>query len=104
MIRASLGKRSSDAQSANGSDGKSLWRTTRPANAARLRKDAIAFAAKAEKAFGKFDFVNAAFAAENSWRSAAAYRDLALGLAPGTSELQKGTQKAGAASCPSAHR
>src|SRR5829696_2844530 len=63
-----------------------------PADAARLRKDAIDFATKAENAFAKFDFVNATFAAQNAWRSAAAYRDLALGLPAGTSELQKGTK------------
>src|SRR5215210_4476764 len=75
-----------------------------PADAARLRKDAIDFATKAEHAFAKFDFVNATFAAQNAWRSAAAYRDIALGLAPGTSELEKGTKKEGASDCPSAHR
>jgi hypothetical protein len=75
-----------------------------PANAARLRQEAIANAARAETLFAKFDFVNATFAAQKSWRAAAAYRDLALGLAPGTSELQKGTKKEGASACPSAKR
>ena len=59
---------------------------------------------KAETAFARFDFVNATFAAQKAWRSAAAYRDLALGLAPGTSELEKGTKKEGASACPSAKR
>lgn len=75
-----------------------------PANAARLRQEAIANAKRAETLFAKFDFVNATFAAQKSWRSAAAYRDLALGLPPGTSELQKGTKKEGASACPSAKR
>jgi hypothetical protein len=73
-----------------------------PADAARLRKEAIDAAAKAEKLFTRFDFVNATFAAQRAWRAAAAYRDLARGLTPGTSELQKGTKLEGAASCPSA--
>ena len=75
-----------------------------PANAARLRKEAIDNSKRAETLFARFDFVNATFAAQKAWRSAAAYRDLALGLAPGTSELQKGTKKEGASACPSATR
>lgn len=75
-----------------------------PANAARLRKEALSASAKAEGLFAKFDFVNATFAAQKAWRAAAAYRDLALGLAPGTSELEKGTRKEGAEACPSAKR
>jgi hypothetical protein len=75
-----------------------------PADAARLRQEAISNAARAETLFAKFDFVNATFAAQKAWRAAAAYRDLALGLAPGTSELQKGTKKEGASACPSAKR
>ena len=75
-----------------------------PADAARLRKEAIDNSKRAEALFAKFDFVNATFAAQKAWRAAAAYRDLALGLAPGTSELQKGTKKEGASSCPSAKR
>jgi len=39
---------------------------------------------------------------ETMERAAANYRDIALALAPGTSELQRGTAKAGASSCPSA--
>ena len=73
-----------------------------PADAARLRKEAISAAKKAEDLFARFDFVNAVFAAQRAWRAAAAYRDLALGLAPGTTELEKGTRKGGAAECPSA--
>ena len=73
-----------------------------PANAARLRQEAIDNSKRAETLFARFDFVNATFAAQKAWRSAAAYRDLALGLAPGTSELQKGTKKEGASACPSA--
>jgi len=75
-----------------------------PANAARLRKEAIDNSKRAETLFARFDFVNATFAAQKAWRSAAAYRDIALGLAPGTSELQKGTKKEGASACPSATR
>ena len=75
-----------------------------PANAARLRKEAIDGQKKAEAAFARFDFVNATFAAQKAFRAAAAYRDLALGLPPGTTELQKGTKKEGASACPSAKR
>jgi len=75
-----------------------------PSDAARLRREALSASAKAEGLFAKFDFVNATFAAQKAWRAAAAYRDLALGLAPGTSELEKGTRKEGAEACPSAKR
>ena len=75
-----------------------------PANAARLRKEAIDGQTKAEAAFARFDFVNATFAAQKAFRSAAAYRDLALGLPPGTTELEKGTKKEGASACQSAKR
>jgi hypothetical protein len=75
-----------------------------PANAARLRQEAISSAAKAETLFAKFDFVNATFAAQKAYRAAAAYRDLALGLPAGTTELQRGTKKEGASACPSAKR
>ena len=75
-----------------------------PRDAARLRKESIDAQAKAEKAFARFDFVNATFAAQTAWRAAAAYRDIAMGLEPGTSELEKGTRKEGAAACPSAKR
>ncbi|HUP33261.1 MAG TPA: hypothetical protein VM184_09540 [Gaiellaceae bacterium] len=75
-----------------------------PKDAARLRKEALSASAKAEGLFAKFDFVNATFSAQKAWRAAAAYRDLALGLAPGTSELEKGTRKEGAESCPSSKR
>lgn len=52
--------------------------------------------------FAAFDFIGAAFAAQKAWRNAASLRDDALGLAPGTTELQRGTKLAGASSCPSA--
>ncbi|MDQ3668814.1 MAG: PPC domain-containing protein [Actinomycetota bacterium] len=67
-----------------------------------LRKAALDATAKAESLFAKFNFVKATYAAQTAWRNAAAYRDLALGLPAGTSELQKGTKLAGAESCPSA--
>jgi hypothetical protein len=72
-----------------------------PSKARTLRADAISAIAKAELAFSRFDFVRSTFSAQLAWRKAAAYRDLALGLAPGTSELQKGTKKEGASGCPS---
>ncbi len=75
-----------------------------PAEAAALRKEAIAASAKAEALFAKYDFVNAVFAAQKAWRAAAAYRDIAMQLAPGTSELEKGTRKTGAEGCVSAKR
>lgn len=75
-----------------------------PAKAARLRREAISNSARAETLFARFDFVNSTFAAQKAWRSAAAYRDLALGLPPGSSELAKGTKKEGASACPSAKR
>ncbi|MBA3364481.1 MAG: PPC domain-containing protein [Actinobacteria bacterium] len=75
-----------------------------PAAAQTLRKSAISKIVKAEKLFARFDFVNAVYAAQSAWRDAAAYRDLARGLAPGTSELEKGTKLAGAEGCASAAR
>ena len=57
---------------------------------------------EARRSFAKFDFIAASFAAQKAWRAAAAYRDQALGLAPGATELEKGTRLAGASSCPSA--
>jgi hypothetical protein len=74
-----------------------------PAKARRLRSEAISFSAKAETLFARFDFINATFAAQRAWRSAAAYRDLARVLAPGSTELEKGTKKEGAEACPSAN-
>ena len=68
----------------------------------RLRSEAISSIQKAEYAFSRFDFVAATFAAQTAWRKAAALRDLALGLAPGTTEIEKGTQSAGAGACGSA--
>jgi hypothetical protein len=75
-----------------------------PANAQRLRSEAIDAIRKSEKLFARFDFVNATFAAQRAWLAAAAYRDGARGLAPGTSELEKGTKLAGAESCASAQQ
>ena len=75
-----------------------------PADAAAYRRAALSMTRKAESRFAAFDFVNAAYAAQSAWRAAAAYRDLALGLPPGTSELQKGTKKEGASACPSAQK
>ena len=72
-----------------------------PSKAQRLRREAISAIGAAEQSFGRFDFIRATFSAQTAWRKAAAYRDLALGLAPGTTELQKGTKKEGASSCPS---
>jgi hypothetical protein len=63
----------------------------------KLRKSAIASMDTAA-----FDFIGGAFAAQKAWRAAAALRDDALGLTPGTTEIQKGTKLAGASSCPSA--
>ncbi|MGH3102917.1 MAG: PPC domain-containing protein [Gaiellaceae bacterium] len=73
-----------------------------PAAAARLRKRAIDQMELAETLFARFDFVKATFAAQKAFRAAAAYRDLARGLAPGTTELGYGTKKEGAESCQSA--
>jgi hypothetical protein len=73
-----------------------------PKAAARLRTKAINQSKAAETAFSKFDFVGSTFAAQKAWRAAAAYRDLARGLAPGTTELEKGTKKEGASACASA--
>jgi hypothetical protein len=61
-------------------------------------------AAIAEAAFAKWDFVNAVFASQAAYRAAAAYRDMARGLPPGTTELERGTKKAGAEACPSAKK
>ena len=49
-------------------------------------------AAKAEAAFGKWDFVSAVFVSQAAYRAAAAHRDLARGLPPGTTELERGTK------------
>jgi hypothetical protein len=68
----------------------------------KLRDRAISMSAKAEVLFARFDFVNAAFAAQKAWRAAAAYRDLARALPAGTTEVEKGTKKDGAGACPSA--
>jgi hypothetical protein len=77
--------------------------TTKLSDKARkLRQTALDSMAKAQSLFAGFDFVNATFAAQAAWRAAAAYRDIALKLMPGTTELQHGTQASGASSCPSA--
>jgi hypothetical protein len=73
-------------------------------DAQRLRKTALTSMDTARQKFAAFDFIKASFAAQKAWRAAAAYRDLALGLAPGTTELQTGTKLAGASSCPSAQQ
>jgi hypothetical protein len=73
-----------------------------PADARALRTTAIDMSKKAEALFAKFDFVNATYAAQAAFRAAASYRDLALGLAPGTTELEHGTKKTGAEACVSA--
>jgi hypothetical protein len=70
----------------------------------KLRKSAISSMDTARQRFTAFDFIGAAFAAQKAWRAAAALRDDALGLTPGTTEIQKGTKLAGASSCPSATR
>jgi hypothetical protein len=75
-----------------------------PPSALSLRNEAISMAAKAEAAFAKWDFANAVFAAQAAYRAAAAYRDEARGLPPGTTELERGTKKTGAEACPSAKK
>jgi hypothetical protein len=75
-----------------------------PPDAAAYREAAIDRIAKAESLFAKFDFVNATYASQAAFRAAAAYRDLARGLAPGTTEIEHGTKKAGAEGCVSAQR
>jgi hypothetical protein len=75
---------------------------TLSAAAQRRRQKAISGLADAQAKFAAFDFVKATFAAQKAWRAAAGYADLALDLAPGTTELQHGTNVTGAASCPSA--
>jgi hypothetical protein len=70
----------------------------------RLRTNAITSMNTARTKFTAFDFIGAAFAAQKAWRAAAALRDDALGLARGTTELQRGTKLSGAASCPSAQQ
>lgn len=64
-----------------------------PARAAEVRSNALANMAEAQALFADFDFVRATFAAQEAWRAASEYRDLALGLEPGTSQVEKGTQK-----------
>ena len=73
-----------------------------PSLARKLRQRAIDQSLKAEALFTRFEFVAATFAAQRAWRAAAAYNDLANGLAPGSTEVQKGTRKEGAAACASA--
>jgi hypothetical protein len=59
---------------------------------AQHRRVAVARAAQAQSLFAGFTFVEATFAAQDAWQAAAAYRDAALDLEPGASELAKGTQ------------
>jgi hypothetical protein len=73
-----------------------------PDKARKLRQTALDSMAKAQTLFAGFDFVKATFAAQTAWRAAAAYDDLARGVPLGTTELEHGTQVAGASSCPSA--
>jgi hypothetical protein len=73
-----------------------------PSKARRLRSEAVNAMAKAETSFARFDFVRATFAAQTAWRKAAAFRDLALGLEPGSTEIEKGTAAEGATACTSA--
>src|SRR5262249_14432782 len=73
-----------------------------PDTARADRQAALQNMATAQTLFSRFDFVNATFAAQKAWRAAAAYRDLALVLKPGTTEMNHGTNVTGAASCPSA--
>jgi hypothetical protein len=73
-----------------------------PGSARTNRQTAIDSMASAQKLFAGFDFVNATFAAQKAWRAAAAYRDTALGLPPGTSEIEHGTNVCDAGACPSA--
>ena len=70
--------------------------------AQRRRQKALDGLAKARSLFAGFDFVNATFAAQKAWIAAAGYRDLALNLPPGTTEIEHGTQVSGASACPSA--
>jgi hypothetical protein len=72
------------------------------AAAQKKRQTALDSTAKAQQLFAGFDFVNATFAAQKAWRAAAGYRDLALQLAPGTTELQHGTRVSDPSACPSA--
>jgi hypothetical protein len=72
------------------------------AAAQRRRQNAIDRLAKAQTLFAGFDFVNATFAAQKAWIAAAGYRDLALGLPPGTTEAAHGTKILDASACPSA--
>jgi hypothetical protein len=73
-----------------------------PGSSRTNRQTALDSTATAQKLFAGYDFVNATFAAQKAWRAAAAYRDAALGLTPGTTELQHGTRVSGASACPSA--
>ena len=63
-----------------------------PARAAELRSIATEMIAVAQQRFNEFRFVDGTFAAQRAWRAAAEYRDIALGLEPGTSQVERGTQ------------
>jgi hypothetical protein len=63
-----------------------------PARAAELRALAVQRAAEAQQWFAGFEFVRGTFAAQEAWRATAEYRDLAFGLEPGTSQVERGTQ------------
>lgn len=78
-----------------------------PAELAGLRSSAIAMNQEAESLFAGFNFVASTFAASKAWAAAAALRDAALGLEPGTSRFEKATAlglDADVADCASAGR
>jgi hypothetical protein len=91
-------KKGGDAFAAQGITSTSQLSTV----AARRRQKALDNLAKAQKLFASFDFVNATFAAQAAWIAAAGYEDVALGLAPGTTEANHGTAVTDPSGCPSA--
>lgn len=60
--------------------------------AATQRQTALERAERAQALFADFQFVEATFAAQDAWEAAATYRDLALDLEPGTTQVERGTQ------------
>ncbi|HEY3543600.1 MAG TPA: hypothetical protein VGK79_13770 [Gaiellaceae bacterium] len=91
-------KKGGDAFAAQG-----ITTTTQLSSTAqRRRQKALDNMAKAQKLFANFDFVNATFAAQAAWIAAAGYEDVALGLAPGTTEVNHGTAVTDPSACPSA--
>lgn len=70
-----------------------------------LRRIATWKRVEAQERYADFEFVAATFSAQDAWRAAAALRDIALDLEPGTSQVEKGTQhgtdaELDAAGCP----